>query len=295
MRLLTTALAIAVMVALASCGGEASRQRTTFPTDHAAAHGQEARSQPIVASKWSSKFHKPKCKWARRIKPGNLVGYDVDMAHRLASDLGVELELVPFVQREQLARHLAEDHFDIAMSGLAGVLSLAEMVRITDPYLEVHLALLVPDHKRDDLGTREALMAQEHVRIGTPGEDPFVRRIALVYPNLELVPVDSVEDFAEGRVKVDAMLVSAEAGSSWTLRYPRFCVVTPGRKPIGLPLVYAIPEKANAFAQYVNRWLDLKRRDATLDMLYDHWILGLTAMPKEPRWSVIRNVLHWVD
>jgi hypothetical protein len=29
--------------------------------------------------------------------------------------------------------------------------------------------------------------------------------------------------------------------------------------------------------------------------LYDYWILGKNAVPKPPRWSVIRNVLHWVE
>jgi hypothetical protein len=38
----------------------------------------------------------------------------------------------------------------------------------------------------------------------------------------------------------------------------------------------------------------LKKRDRTIDTLYDYWILGKNAVPKQPRWSVIRNVLHWV-
>ena len=42
-------------------------------------------------------------------------------------------------------------------------------------------------------------------------------------------------------------------------------------------------------------WLRLKRGDGTLDQLYEHWILGQGAQDREPRWSVIRNVLGWVD
>ncbi len=29
--------------------------------------------------------------------------------------------------------------------------------------------------------------------------------------------------------------------------------------------------------------------------LYDYWILGKEVEAKEPRWSVIRNVLHWIE
>jgi hypothetical protein len=32
-----------------------------------------------------------------------------------------------------------------------------------------------------------------------------------------------------------------------------------------------------------------------LDTLYRHWIPGEAATSTTPRWSVIRNVLHWVD
>jgi hypothetical protein len=43
----------------------------------------------------------------------------------------------------------------------------------------------------------------------------------------------------------------------------------------------------------VNTWIELKQKDGTLNRLYKYWILGLDAAPKQPRWSIIRNVLHW--
>jgi ABC-type amino acid transport substrate-binding protein len=45
----------------------------------------------------------------------------------------------------------------------------------------------------------------------------------------------------------------------------------------------------------LNSWVTLKRTDGTVQKLYDYWILGKDAESHEPRWSVIRNVLHWVD
>ena len=46
---------------------------------------------------------------------------------------------------------------------------------------------------------------------------------------------------------------------------------------------------------YVNVLIDLKKSDGTLKKLYDYWVQGRFAANKQPRWSVIRNVLHWVD
>jgi ABC-type amino acid transport substrate-binding protein len=49
------------------------------------------------------------------------------------------------------------------------------------------------------------------------------------------------------------------------------------------------------FAAFLNTWIELKRRDGTIDALYGHWILGKQAGKRQPRWSIMRNVLHWID
>jgi ABC-type amino acid transport substrate-binding protein len=49
------------------------------------------------------------------------------------------------------------------------------------------------------------------------------------------------------------------------------------------------------FLDFINAWLGLQKTNGTLDQLYDKWILGKVDKQKELRWSVIRNVLHWVD
>ena len=87
----------------------------------------------------------------------------------------------------------------------------------------------------------------------------------------------------------------AERGSAWTLLYPQFSVVVPEPGIIKVPLAYPIAEHDAAFAGFMNTWIDLKRKDGTIQRLYDYWVLGRDAAPRQPRWSVIRNVLHWVD
>jgi proton glutamate symport protein len=46
---------------------------------------------------------------------------------------------------------------------------------------------------------------------------------------------------------------------------------------------------------FINTWIELKRRDGTIDALYRHWILGKQTGKRQPRWSIMRNVLHWMD
>jgi ABC-type amino acid transport substrate-binding protein len=77
--------------------------------------------------------------------------------------------------------------------------------------------------------------------------------------------------------------------------YPAYSVVVPGPEPIRVPLAYPIAKRDQALAAFVNTWIALKRKDGTLDAAYAHWILGRDAAPRRPRWSILRNVLHWVE
>ena len=46
---------------------------------------------------------------------------------------------------------------------------------------------------------------------------------------------------------------------------------------------------------FLEYWITLKRNDGTIQAYYEHWILGRSRHAVEPRWSVIRDVLGWVD
>ncbi len=70
-------------------------------------------------------------------------------------------------------------------------------------------------------------------------------------------------------------------------------MVVPEPGVVKLPLAFPVGRRDQALATFVNTWIELKRRDGTLDALYKYWILGQNAAPKRPRWSIVRDVLHW--
>ena len=71
--------------------------------------------------------------------------------------------------------------------------------------------------------------------------------------------------------------------------------VVPLPDPIRVPLAFGMPLGEPELAGFVNSWIELKRHDGTFDELYQYWILGKNATPTPPRWSIIRDVLHWVE
>ena len=95
--------------------------------------------------------------------------------------------------------------------------------------------------------------------------------------------------------EIDGIALPAERGSAWTLMYPDYSVVVPEPGMVKVPLAYPIARQDQAFATFINTWIDLKQKDGTLDALYRYWILGQNPEARQPRWSVIRDVLHWVE
>jgi ABC-type amino acid transport substrate-binding protein len=72
-------------------------------------------------------------------------------------------------------------------------------------------------------------------------------------------------------------------------------VAVPLPDPIKVPVGYPMPVEATDLQRYVDAFLQLKIRDGTIEGLFTHWFEGRTPSRKRPRWSVVRDVLGWVD
>jgi Na+/H+-dicarboxylate symporter/ABC-type amino acid transport substrate-binding protein len=227
---------------------------------------------------------------------GDLVGFDVELAHKLARELGVRLEFVPF-QWGEVAAHLDADHFDIAMTGLIYTTERIADMDFAEPHMELTLAFIVEDYRRNEFSKWETFKNLEGLTIGVVAQTEEARRLLeRVFPDVEVVLLGSLRDFFEGKLPhVDAVLTGAEIGSAWTLLYPDYQVAIPLPAIIKYPLAYTVKKGDRDLVKFLSDWLRLKKSDKTIEGVYNHWILGQGARQKEPRWSVIRDVLHWVD
>jgi ABC-type amino acid transport substrate-binding protein len=229
---------------------------------------------------------------------GELVGFDVEMAHRLAKELEVSLEFIPF-EVDTMAKQLNGDHFDIIMAGVPMFTPRLETMSFSDPYLDVTFAFVVKDNRREEFATVEKIMSTRGhgLTFGVRGGyEYYSNRAKESLPLAKVVQLESYRDFFEDNTgEVDALVTSAEVGSAWTLLYPEYQVVVP--KPVLslLPLGYPVDHGNTEMADFLNHWIDLKKKDRTIEKTYNYWILGQGVTIKEPRWSIIRNVLHWVE
>ena len=224
---------------------------------------------------------------------GQLVGLDIDLMQELAADIGVSLVFVPY-SIDQLGDALRNDHFDIAISGITATAERSRDVLFTDPYLYVNMALVVPDFRKRELRDEQHVRDIPDLKLGVGAGSYFADRAREHFQQATIVPLASEADFFNQKHDLDALVTSAEGGSAWTLLYPEFTTVNPVNNKESAPLAFAIPFEMN-MEEYLELWIELRKLDGTMDRLFDYWILGQADDGKSHRWSVIRDVLGWIE
>jgi len=226
---------------------------------------------------------------------GVLVGYDIELAHKLAKDFELALEFVP-ISRATLTEQVQGDHVDIAASGLEINPRFYQGITYSLPYMTVNFAFVVRDHERDDFADTEILADRDDLTIGVKAGSSFARTVRAALPNARIVDLWSESQFFEGPpVHLDALVTTAQGGSAWTLIHPNYAVVTPHDIDASVPIAFIMARENVGISDGFETWLRLQQHDGTLEDLYNYWILGKGVETSEARWSVIRNVLHWVD
>lgn len=233
--------------------------------------------------------------FAFRNEDGQVVGFDAEMARDLATDLEVGVEFAR-LGTEDLVGALERGSIDIVMTGLVIEPGRAQVVAYSIPYLDLTASLVVPDHARHEFSSLDRLLQRKRLRIGVVPAVHYRRGLQRYLPNAEIVPAKSPRPFFQGELEVDAILMGAEEAAAWTLVYPRYSVVVPFPDEWGAPMAYPLSTQPSRLHGFVNAWLQLAARDGTVDRYFSYWILG-EELPsrREPRWSIIRDVLSWVD
>jgi Na+/H+-dicarboxylate symporter len=317
-RLVTWVLSWAILVTLALLAIRIGFERFDRPYEGYRAFIERSFSQPVAA--WRDRNEPPdapavdsgdalrrirergvlrvgyapdRLPYAFRNDRGELVGFDVEMAHALARDLGVRVDFF----RSEVDRFpalLEAGALDVVMTGLEITPERLERMNLSTPYLVETLAFVVRDHRRDEFRTRDAVQATPSLRLAVPSRGYYAAKIREILPQAEIFVIESPRRYfraAEG--EFDALVFAAEAGSAWTLIYPQFSVAVPHPLLVRVPVGYATARDDRRMADFVDSWVALKRSDRTIDRLFGYWFEGREPTGRQRRWSLARDVFGW--
>ena len=222
-----------------------------------------------------------------------VVGFDAEMAHSLALQLGVRLEFVRLPRDlDLILEGLDSGVVDIIMSGTRASTRNAARVAYSQPYAEEALAFLVEDHRRDEFATIAGLRGRR-LRIGAAPVPEWLEALQRALPDAEVVPVISIRDFVEKTTPLDAMVTSWERACAWSLLHPELAPVALEPRPGVTALAYVLPRDEPELVRVVDTWIGVARGYERFASARRYWILGQATRQKKPRWSVARDVLGW--
>ncbi len=230
-------------------------------------------------------------------KESQVVGFDMELVHALAKDLGVTLEVTK-MSVDNGAQHLVDSlntgRIDILIGGIGLTPPRLLNYSFSRPYMDGNVAFVVSDHMRQEFSSIESIKELPKLKLAMPKSEYFKETLQQKFPDAEIIEVYSMRDFLRGKLKdVDAYVHLAEAASAWTLIYPDYSVVVPKELRLTTPIGFVLPDGQLEYASNLNDWIDLRIRNNTIDQVYQHWILGKSEQDKQPRWSIMRNVLGW--
>lgn len=219
-----------------------------------------------------------------------LVGYDITYAYELARDLGCKLQFIPF-QIGHLADELNSGAFDIAMSSIIMDEERLLQMQFTFPYFEDYNVLVVPREKKGEFLSLQAVQERSGLKIAGPGALKEV--VQRNFPNATVLGTATTASLIQG--ECDALMWSEITAVIWCLSHPDYVVIDYSNELGNSYYAYPIQQHATDFGFFLNSWLRLKEHSGFKKEMEDYWLQGIIPEKRHPRWSILRNVLHWQD
>ncbi|MEP5765889.1 MAG: cation:dicarboxylase symporter family transporter [Halieaceae bacterium] len=229
-----------------------------------------------------------------------LVGFDIDMANHMASRRELTLTFLPTRNEQEAVAALNSGSCDILMRVLPVSAGRTQLFSLTTPVYKSTLGLVVRDFRRDEFSSWKKIRDQgEQLKLAVDSSAESQGMARSIVPKATLYPIGELgKELAileSEKLDVDAIADYAEEGAAHTLFHPQYTVVIP-EPVVSVPVAYAVARGNDELLMAVNAWLVTEQAKGKIDALYDYWMLGGgVEQSAPPPWSIIRNVLGWVD
>ena len=209
--------------------------------------------------------------WAMKDKNGKLIGFEIDVATRLAADMGVKVEFVPTAW-SGIIPALLTGKFDMIIGGMGITPQLALKVNFSEPYdysgmsLVAHKKLAAGFKTLADFNKPEVQVA---VKLGTTAATAAKKYLPQATLRMFDNETQVYQELRNG--KVHAVIASAPRPAYEAVDYKEtlFMPFTEifAKEPIGFALRKGDPDTL----AYVNSWISLVHLEGWLQERHNYW------------------------
>jgi polar amino acid transport system substrate-binding protein len=204
-------------------------------------------------------------------KKGEVIGFDVDMATRMAKAMKVKLEIVSTAW-DGIIPALLTNKFDILMSGMTLTQERNLTVNFATPYILIGQSVLLKKELADKVKSYKDLNDPQYTvasKLGTTGEQATKRMI----PNAKYISYETEQEGVMELIngKIDAFIYDLPFNS-----------IAMGQKGAGKfvhldepftkePLAWAIRRGDPDFLNWLNNFMSQIKYDGVYDKIYAKW------------------------
>lgn len=209
--------------------------------------------------------------WAMQDKEGKYIGFEIDVATRLAEDLGVRLELVP-TNWDGIIPALLSGKFDVIIGSMAITPKRSLSVNFSVPYDTAYIDLTLNREKAGHIQTLEELNKPESiiaVRTGTTAAQ--AAQILLPKATLRMFndEAPAVEEVLSGRAW--AFFSSAPLPAMETLKHPDQLTQNFEFKAFSKPVAFAVRKGDLDTLNVFDGWIRVVEEEGWLQNRRDYW------------------------
>ncbi|MGD8339519.1 MAG: transporter substrate-binding domain-containing protein [Gammaproteobacteria bacterium] len=212
--------------------------------------------------------------WALRNDSGDLEGFEVDVARKLAADMGVDVTLLRY-DNGAIIRALEAGEIDLIAAGLTVTPERALHVNFSNPYATGGIGIASNIETTAEVGTLEELNAPEYT-VATVADSVAENLAQRILPRATQRSFRSEIDASEALVngEVDVYLEQEPVPNYLAIEYRR--QVDARSEPLlPAPSAFAVTKGDPDFLAFLNAWIVAREADTWLPTLHRHWFRTL--------------------
>ncbi len=210
--------------------------------------------------------------WAMKDKNGEYIGFEIDVARRLASDMGVQVEFVP-TKWSGIIPALLTGKFDIIIGGMGIQPARNLKVNFSNPYEFSGMSMVASIQAAPGLSSLADFNKPEIILAAKTG----ATSVAAAKKHMPAATVRMFDDEAQALQEVlngraHAMVASAPFPEQQAIRNKdRLYLPLAGETFTKEPIGFAVRKGDPDFLNFLNNWILVVESEGWLTERYDYW------------------------
>ena len=212
--------------------------------------------------------------WAMQSKTGEWVGFEIDVAKRLAKDMGVKIEFVP-TKWEGLIPSLLTGKFDLVIAGMTGTPQRALKINFTQPYDFTGTQICINKKFADKVKVPMDLNDAQFTvlsRVGVTAAETAKKLLPKAEKRLFSDNGSMVQELLNGNAT--AIIQSLPEPAQLVAKNPETLALLPGtltKEPISMGVRKGDPDTL----AYLNNWIEIVRAEGFFEEKVNYWWRGM--------------------